>query len=114
MARGTYKYQTDAGTIVRLRMDTAKKAVADNDEPAGAVDDPKVFAVVSDAGRRRKISLAPRGVIFSRVGTGADLNKVFRIFIPCLTPAALTAIGGKASITYKTQTYTFVNTVSEA
>lgn len=114
MARATYKYQTDAGTIVRIRMDTAKKGITDNTEPAGAVDDPKIFAQVSDAGRRRKISLAPRGAIFSRTGTGADLNKVFRVFIPCLTPAALTAIGGQASITYKGGTYTFVNTVSEA
>lgn len=114
MARGTYKYETDAGTIVRLRMDTAKKAIASNTEPAGTVDDAKIFAVVADAGRRRKISLAPRGCVFSRTGTGADLNKVFRVFIPCLTPAAQTAISALASITYKGGTYTFVDTISEA
>lgn len=114
MAKGTYKYETDAGTIIRLRMDTAKKAIASNTEPAGAVDDTKIFAVVSDAGRRRKISIAPRGAVFQRVGTGADLNKVFRVFIPCLTPAALTAIGALASITYKGGTYTFSTTISEA
>lgn len=114
MARKTYKYETDAGTVVRIRMDEAKKAITSNTEPAGAVDDVKIFAIVSDAGRTRKASLAPRGAIFQRVGTGDDLNKVFRVFIPCLTPAALTAIGGQSTITYKTLTYSFVSVKSEA
>lgn len=113
MAKATYKYETDAGTVVRLRMDTAKK-IAANAEPAGGVDDAKIFAIVSDAGRRRKASLAPRGAWFSRVGTGADLNKVFRVFIPALTQASLTAIAALASVTYKGNTYNFVSTVSES
>lgn len=114
MPKSNFKYQTDAGTIVRLRMDDAKGAITGNTEPAGAIDDSKIWAIVSDAGRRRKLSLAPRGVVFTREGTGADLNKVFRVFIPALTPAALTALVAAGTIEYKGEDYDLLDTISEA
>jgi len=114
MAIKRYKYQTDAGTIVNIRMDEDKMGIEGNAEPAGAIDDPKIYAIVSDKGRRRKQSLAPRGVIFNRLGAGADLNKVFSVFIPACTPAALTALASGDPIVYKTLPYNFVSTVGEA
>lgn len=105
MARVTSKYQSDAGTVVKIRLDSDKLAITGNTPPAGAVGDAQLVAIVSNPGNRRKQGLHARGVYFSRVGAGADLNKVFRVFIPCLTQAAQTAIAGTASITYRGQTY---------
>ena len=114
MAIKRYKYQTDAGTIVRIRMDEAKAGILNNTEPAGALDDPNVYAIVSDKGRRRKQSLAPRGCTFTRTGTLTQLNKVFTVFIPTFTPAAQAAVAAQASITYKGNSYDFASTIGEA
>ena len=104
MAIKRYKYQTDAGTVINLRMDQGKKAVTGNTEPTGAIDDPKLFAVVSDKGRRRKSSLAPRGVTCYRTLTGTigstEVTKTFYVFIPCLTPTAQQTILSAANVNY--------------
>lgn len=100
------KYQSNSGGIYRIRLDFDKAAIADNTEPTGNITDPNVEVEVSEAGNRRKGGIHPRGVRFSRVGTGTDLNKRFSVFIPCLTPAAFTALSTANSIVYKGETYT--------
>lgn len=100
------KYQSDAGSIYYIRLDTAKSGITGNTAPSGAVTDANVEVQVSYAGRRRKIGIHPRGVFFSRVGAGADLNKTFRVFIPALTPAAQTTLLALTSLTYKGNSYT--------
>jgi len=114
MAIVTKKYQSDAGTILKIRLDSAKAGITGNSEPAGAITDTQLQAIVSNPGNRRKQGLHARGVVFSRVGTGADLNKVFRVFIPCFTTASQTAVAGTASITYKGQTFTNPLAIGEA
>lgn len=109
----TTKYQSDADGIYRIRLDVAKAGIAGNTAPAGAITDPNVEVEVSEAGSRRKFGIHPRGVRFSRVGAGADLNRVFRVFIPALTPAALTALVTAGTITYKGNTYTTPSVVPE-
>lgn len=99
------KYQSNSGGVYRIRLDQDKAAIADNTEPSGAITDPNVEVEVSEAGNRRKGGIHPRGVRFSRVGTGADLNKRFSVFIPCLTPAAFNALSVATSITYKGEVY---------
>lgn len=113
MAIVTTKYQSDGGGIYKIRMDSAKAGVTGNTAPTGALTDGNVEVEVSEAGSRRKFGIHPRGVYFSRVGTGTDLNKVFRVFIPALTPAAFTALSTAASVTYKGNSYSNPSPVSE-
>jgi hypothetical protein len=114
MAIVTSKYQSNAGGIYRIRLDAAKLAIVGNAAPAGAISDPNVEVEVAEAGSRRKFGIHPRGVRFSRKGTGADLNKTFSVFIPCLTEAALTAIAATDPITYKGEPYTDARVVPES
>jgi hypothetical protein len=108
------KYQTDQGTVIKIRLDSAKAAITGNTEPAGAITDTQLQASVSHIGNRRRLGVQARGVYFSRVGTGTDLNKVFRVFIPAFTQASQTTIAGTTSITYKGNTFTNPVAVGEA
>lgn len=114
MAIVTSKYESQDGGVYKIRLDAAKVAVTGNTPPAGAITDNNVEVEVAEAGRRRKFGLHPRGVYGSRVGTGADLNKTFRVFIPALTPAALAALLTAGSFTYKTNSYTNLSQVAES
>lgn len=114
MAIVSSKYQSNSGGIYRIRLDSAKLAITGNTPPAGGISDPNVEVEVAEAGSRRKFGIHPRGVRFSRVGTGADLNKRFSVFIPALTEASLTAIAATESVTYKGQTYTDARIVPES
>lgn len=113
MATIRTKYQSDSGAIYKIRIDSAKAGITGNTAPAGAITDPNVEVQVSQAGQRRKFGIAPRGVYFQRTGSGADLNKVFRVFVPALTPAAFTTLSTAASITYKGNTYDTPSPVPE-
>lgn len=106
MAIITTKYQSNSGGIYRIRLDAAKAAIVGNAAPAGAITDPNVEVEVAEAGSRRKFGLHPRGVRYRRVGTGADLNKVFTVFVPALTEASLTALVATDPISYKGENYT--------
>lgn len=106
MALVTSKYQSDSGGIYRIRLDAAKAGITGNAAPAGAISDPNVEVEVAEAGSRRKFGIHPRGVRYSRIGTGADLNKRFSVFVPALTPASYTALLGTDTITYKGASYT--------
>lgn len=114
MAIVSRKYQSDQGGIYRIRLDAAKAGITGNAEPAGAITDASVEVEVSEAGSRRKFGIHPRGVRYSRVGTGPDLNKRFSVFIPALTAASQTALLGTDTITYKGQSYTDPRPVAES
>lgn len=105
MPRVRSKYQSNSGGIYKISLDSAKIAVTGNSAPTGAITDPNVEVEVSEYGNRRKGGIHPRGVTGSRTGTGADLNKVFRVFIPCLTPDSQTAVLVGDTFSYKGQTY---------
>lgn len=113
MARVTTKYQSNSGGIYRIRLDSAKVGVTGNSAPAGAITDPKVEVEVSEYGNRRKGGIHPRGVIGSRAGSGVDVNKTFRVFIPCLTPDSLTAVLVGDTFSYKGNTYTNLVEIGE-
>lgn len=113
MAIVSRKYQSNSGAVYRIRLDAAKAGITGNAEPAGGITDPNVEVEVSEAGSRRKFGIHPRGVRYSRVGTGADLNKRFSVFIPAFTEASLTALVGTNEITYKGATYTDPRAVPE-
>ena len=108
------KYETDAGTVVRIRMSTEGAAAAGNVPPAGAVDDAKIFAFASNPGSKRKKALNARGVVLGRTVGVAPNTFVRRTFLPILTRARLDAIATDAEVTIGGQTYTVRDKISEA
>jgi hypothetical protein len=108
------KYETDAGTIVRIRISVEGSTAAGNVEPAGAIDDAKIFAFASNPGSKRKKALNARGVILGRtVGTAPD-TFVRRTFLPILTRARLDAIVVNSAVTIGGKEYTVKDKISEA
>jgi hypothetical protein len=86
------KYQTDAGTIVQIRSSAQVLAFTGQAEPAGAIDDPNIYAFASNPGSRRKKQLNARGVVLTRE-TGVAPNLVVRrTFVPIFTKTAFDAI----------------------
>lgn len=109
-----YKYQTDAGTIGRVRSDITTGSITGNTEPAGAVGDAALFASASNPGSKRKKALNARGIILERtVGTAPNTFKR-RTFAPVFTQASLAAIAIGAAVTRNGQEYTVASKVSEA
>jgi len=113
MAVVSSKYQSNSGGIYKIRLDAAKLSVTGNTPPVGGITDPNVEVEVAEAGSRRKFGLHPRGVRGTRIGTGADLNKRFTVFIPALTTASLTGLLSAGTFSYKGQSYTDLSTVNE-
>lgn len=108
------KYQTDAGTVVQIRISDASAAVAGNTEPAGAIDDEKIFAFASNPGSKRKKALNARGIVLGRsVGTAPD-TFVRRTFVPILTKAGLDGITIGTAVTLNGNAYTVRSKVDEA
>jgi hypothetical protein len=107
------KYQTDAGTIVRVRIGAGAAAVAGNTEPAGAIDDGRIFAYASKAGNRRGGQLNARGLLERFTGTGIN-RKRFTTFVPILTPAALGTFTEGAELTINTVLYKIATKIGEA
>ena len=85
------KYETDAGTVVRIRLSDAVFTLAGT-EPAGAVTESNWFVSVSTS-KRSQTRLKARGWKYSRAVTvaGEDKKLLFTLFIPKLTPAAYSA-----------------------
>jgi len=107
------KYQSDSGTVVRIRIGTDAAALASNPAPAGALDDSNIFAFASNPGSRRKKALNARGVVLGRsVGTAPD-TFVRRTFVPILTQAGLTAITVGTAITINGVAYTVRSKINE-
>jgi len=108
------KYQTDAGTIVQIRIGDAAAAVAGNTEPAGAIDDDRIFAYASEPGSSRGNKLNARGLIMERfLGTGLA-RKRLTTFVPILTVAALETFTAQQEITINSVAYKVARKVSEA
>lgn len=108
------KYQTDKGTIARIRIGTSASTQAKNTAPAGAVTDKAIFAFARNPGSRRKKELNARGLILGRtVGTAPD-TFVRRTFMPVLTPAALAAYTIGETVTINTVAYTVRDFINEA
>jgi len=81
------KYEADAGTIHRIKVDSTRTSVIGT-PPTGAIDS-RVSAMQSRA--KGEYGLKPRGVMLSRtVGTAPNSFKKFT-FLPVLTE---TAFGG--------------------
>ncbi len=114
MARDTFKYESNAGGIYRISMDVAKATITGNSQPTGAITDSNVEVEVAEFGRNRKFGLHPRGVVVSRVGTGVNLNKTFRVFIPAFTVASLNALLATTTFSYKGNDYTNPKGVPES
>lgn len=110
----TSKYETNAGTIVRIRISDAAKAVLSNAEPAGAIDDGNIYAYAQNPGSKRKKQLNARGVRLQRfTGTGAA-RKRYTTFLPILTKTVWDGITVGADVTLNTVAYTVADKVDEA
>lgn len=94
-----YKYETDAGQILRIRMSTEKKAVG-GAEPSGTLTDNRLR--VSAGGSRRQFnSLVAGGRVYSRFETTAGgLKAIQSVFIPILLKADRDSVA-PATINYK-------------
>lgn len=110
----TVKYQTDKGTIVRLRAGEAAVTLAGNAEPAGALTDGRIYAYASRPGNRRGGQLNARGLRLERfLGVGVA-RKRFTTFVPVFTPAALNAFTDGAALTINGEEYTIKDRIQEA
>lgn len=113
MSVETYKYQSDAGGIYKIRMDEDKFA-QQGSEPAGAITDSNVEVIVSNAGRKRKFGISPRGAVFKRTVDAADgSKKAYYAFFPALSQANLATLIAASPITYKGNSWTYLDSVSE-
>jgi len=80
------KYESDNGTIVRIRIDTL--TLTNNAPPAADIDLP-IFAKVS--GGRRQFGLKPRGVRLIDPGATSTEKDKFT-FVPILTKTTFDAL----------------------
>ena len=110
----TAKYETDAGTVVRIRISPASLAVAGNTEPAGAIDDERIFAYASNPGSRRGGQLNARGLRMQRFLGAGLARKRLTTFIPILTQTALDTFTINQEITIGGNAYTVADKISEA
>lgn len=107
-------YQTNAGTIVRIRTSDATIAVAGNTAVTGTPDDANIFAYAQNPGSKRKKQLNARGLKLQRfTGTG-DARKRYTTFVPFFSQTALDAITIGTAITLRTVAWTVFDKVSEA
>jgi len=110
----TVKYETDSGTVVRMRASDATIAASGNTAVTGTVDDPNVFAFAQNPGSKRKKQLNARGLRLERfTGTGAA-RKRFTTFMPFFSKTAMDAIEIGASYTLGGNTYTVFDKINEA
>lgn len=108
------KYQTDAGTVVRMRISDQSLSYAANTEAAGAVDDANIFAYAQNPGSKRKKQLNARGLRLQRfTGTGAA-RKRFTTFLPILTKTVFDARTAGEEIVLGSVTYTVADKINEA
>lgn len=84
------KYETDEGTVVRIRVSTETTGAAGQVIPAGAVEDSALWAFASNPGSRRKKQLNARGLVLGRTVGAAPDQFVRKTFIPILTLTAWT------------------------
>jgi hypothetical protein len=107
-----YKYQTDDGTIVQIRLSEEKKVPA-GAEPAGAIDQAGWFISVSTS-KRSQTKRKARGFVYSREipSTEPPLKLIKTIFLPILTPTVYNGTP-PATVQYLGNDFTFVNKSAE-
>jgi hypothetical protein len=105
------KYEADNGEIYQIRLGAATLAAA-GAPPAGAVSS-SIRVKVSKS--NREFGLRPRGVVLSRPQNPGPTDKIFRKFLPVLTPAAYNSAGfaNQASITVGGVVWTVINRINE-
>lgn len=110
------KYESDSGSIHKLRMSTAKAAVANNTEPSGSIDS-SIRVKVSKS--NREYGIRPRGARLYRTvtgGTGDDaVTKTLYAFLPILTAAVYdgNSFAEEATVTYNGSTWKVLSKVAE-
>jgi len=110
------KYESNAGTIHRLRISAEKAAVASNTEPSGAIDSP-IKVKVSKG--NREFGLRPRGVRLYRTVTGGSGNeavtKVLYSFLPILTATVFESatFADEATVTINSVAWKVLSKVQE-
>lgn len=78
-----YKYETDSGVILMIRMASASKlAIAANVEPTGELDVP---LRVKGSATEREAGLKPRTIVGYRLSGTGDAQKTYYTRIPKLT-----------------------------
>lgn len=111
MGSSLHKYETDAGGIVRIRLSDEKFALA-GAEAAGTLTDSRQ-RVSASGSRRRFNTIVARARIYSfSEDTASGLKASKTLTLPILTPAAF-ATAAPATVTYKGQTYKFVDLNAE-
>lgn len=108
------KYQTNAGTIVRIRISDQAVAALDNAEPGGALDDINIWAFASSPGSKKKKALNARGFILGRTVGTAPNQFVRKTFLPILTIAAWTNTALNEAVTLNGVAYNVRDKVDEA
>lgn len=107
MAFKRYKYETDAGNVIRIRL-TPEIAAFAGAEPAGAVDQFNLFASVGGS-KRRQTALKARAHIFANEETTTSGRKAIRYLrVPKLTQEAYNTFP-TAKITVNEIEFEFVN-----
>ena len=100
------KYQTDEGTVVRIRVDQSTLDAAGQVVPSGVVADSALWAFASNPGSRRKKQLNARGLVLGRSVGIAPNAFVRKTFIPILTLTAWTDTEIGDAVTTGGQAYT--------
>lgn len=108
------KYQTDAGTVVNIRVSDATIAAAGNTAVAAALDDNNIWAFASNPGSRRKRQLNARGVVLGRTIGAAPNSFVRKTFMPVFSKTALDAMEKDSPISLNGVAYTIKSKVEEA
>lgn len=105
-------YQSDAGSVYKIRISEDKADLGGAGAVATAITDPNVEVIASEGGRK-KFGIHARGVKFSRtVGIPPESFKKY-IFIPCMTKTIQNELLAEANITYKTLVYDNPTSVAE-
>lgn len=108
------RYQTDAGTVVNIRVSDATIAATGNTAVTAAIDDDNIWAFASNPGSRRKRQLNARGVVLGRTIGTAPNTFVRKTFMPVFSKAALDAMEKDSTITLNSVAYTIRSKVDEA
>lgn len=108
------KYETDAGTIVRIRASSQTVSASGNTAPSGAIDDLNIFAYAANPGSKRKKQLNARGLRLRRELGTAPLTFNRYTFIPFFTLAGMAAVALESDITLGGVTWKVAEKVNEA
>lgn len=111
MATQLYKYETDSGAIVRIRLSPEKKAVGGN-EPAGTISDNRI-RVAATGSRRQFNTIIARARVYTRSeATAGGLKAIQTVRIPIMLKSDFDGVT-PLTINYKGKDWTFSNLDAE-